>query len=395
MPAQAADAGRVTWARDLGRSGPVRAETARRSAFGAVFGVTLAAALSGTRDPMMNLAPTMVWVVWWVGLSLFVACVGNVWPALDPWRAVFDLVDAAAGALGSRHGISLGLPYPKVIGAWPAVALLLLLGWLEVGYPESAEPRRIAQGLLVWSGIALLGRVVFGRETWERNADAFSLYFATLSGRFAPLAAGPDDRTLLVRAPGRGLLVNAPSIAAVALVMAMLATVLFDGLLSGQTWWSVQAALIRAIPALAHPRGYFTSPLGLLGVWLVFLAAYDRPVWPPPGSRARRRFARPFAHSHTRSFRSRSATASPITSRVCSSKGNRSFRSSGPAEPRLGRARNARRSRPGMWLIEAAGSWYVAVAAIVLGHAIAVWLAHRVALRDFGALAGRSSRHCR
>src|SRR3954471_10130560 len=40
-----------------------------------VLGLTLAAGLYGTRDPMMNLAPTLVWVVWWVGLSLFVACV--------------------------------------------------------------------------------------------------------------------------------------------------------------------------------------------------------------------------------------------------------------------------------------------------------------------------------
>ena len=31
-----------------------------------LFGLTLAAALFGTRDPMMNLAPTMLWVVWWV-----------------------------------------------------------------------------------------------------------------------------------------------------------------------------------------------------------------------------------------------------------------------------------------------------------------------------------------
>jgi hypothetical protein len=349
-----------------------------------VFGVTLAAALFGTRDPMMNLAPTMVWVVWWVGLSLFVACVGNVWPALDPWRAVFNVVDAAARALGSRNGISLGLPYPKVIGAWPAVVLLLLLGWLEVGYPESAEPRRIAQGLLAWSGIALLGRVVFGRETWERNADAFSLYFATL-GRFAPLAAGPDDRTLLVRAPGRGLLVNAPSIAAVALVMAMLATVLFDGLLSGQTWWSVQAALIRAIPALAHPRGYFTSPLGLLGVWLVFLAAYYL------ACAAAARLTR--ATSIRATFRAFAYTLVPIAVGYSIAHNFSSLLIQGQQVISLFSdplsldwdVLGTRGYRPYMRLIEAAGSWYVAVAAIVLGHAIAVWLAHRVALRDFGS----------
>ena len=53
-----------------------------------VFLLTLAAALWGTGDPMMNLAPTLVLIVWWVGLALAVACIGNFWPAIDPWRAM-------------------------------------------------------------------------------------------------------------------------------------------------------------------------------------------------------------------------------------------------------------------------------------------------------------------
>jgi len=349
-----------------------------------VFSVTVAAALFGTRDPMMNLAPTMLWVVWWVGLSLFVACIGNVWPALDPWRAVFDAIDALARALGARNGISLRLRYPRALGAWPAVGLLLLLGWLEVGYPESAEPRRIAQGLLAWSAITLLGRIVFGRETWERNVDVFAIYFATL-GRFAPLASGPDGRTLLVRAPGRGLLVDAPSIATVALVMAMLATVLFDGLLSGQTWWSAQAALIHAVPALAHPKGYFTSPLGLLAVWLVFLTAYYLACL------AAVRLTR--AASVGATFRAFAYTLVPIAVGYSVAHNFSNLLIQGQqAIPLLSdplslnwNVLGTRGYRPHMRLIEAAGSWHVAVAAIVLGHAVAVWLAHRVALRDFGS----------
>ena len=36
-------------------------------------------------------------------------------------------------------------------------------------------------------------------------------------------------------------------------------------------------------------------------------------------------------------------------------------------------------------LVDAQLTWYVAIGAIVAGHVIAVWLAHRVALREFGA----------
>ena len=41
--------------------------------------------------------------------------------------------------------------------------------------------------------------------------------------------------------------------------------------------------------------------------------------------------------------------------------------------------------RPDIGLIDARVSWYVAIGAIVAGHVIAIWLAHRVALREFGA----------
>ena len=80
-----------------------------------LFVITVVAALWGTGDPMMNIAPTLVWVVWWVGLSLAVACLGNFWPALDPWRALFEVADAAARRLGRARGIKFGWRWPS---AW-------------------------------------------------------------------------------------------------------------------------------------------------------------------------------------------------------------------------------------------------------------------------------------
>ena len=49
--------------------------------------------------------------------------------------------------------------------------------------------------------------------------------------------------------------------------------------------------------------------------------------------------------------------------------------------------------RPDIGLIDARVSWYVAIGAIVGGHAISIWLAHRVALDAFGTQrrAGRAT----
>ncbi len=125
-----------------------------------LFALTLVAGLYGTGDPLMNLAPTMVWIVWWVGLSLVIACTGNIWPALDPWRSVFGMIDAAARRLGRTHGIALGWRYPQCIGAWPAVILLLAIGWFEVVYPQAAVPYRLACALIGWSVFTLAGMLL-------------------------------------------------------------------------------------------------------------------------------------------------------------------------------------------------------------------------------------------
>ena len=37
-----------------------------------------------------------------------------------------------------------------------------------------------------------------------------------------------------------------------------------------------------------------------------------------------------------------------------------------------------------MGIVDAATTWYVAIGAIVAGHVISIWLAHRVALRELG-----------
>ena len=64
-----------------------------------LFAVVFAAALVGDVDTGANLAPTFLFVVFWLGLVPVVVLVGNVWPALNPWRGVA----AAASWLASRR----------------------------------------------------------------------------------------------------------------------------------------------------------------------------------------------------------------------------------------------------------------------------------------------------
>ena len=380
-PSPSAAAGRVV---GLGPLLPLLRQACRIGSL-ILLGLTVAAGLFGTRDPMMNLAPTMVWIIWWIGLSLAVACFGNVWPALDPWRMLFELMDALARRWRRPNGIALGWSYPRALGAWPAVMLLLLFAWFEVVYLQAAVPYRIACAALAWSALTLLGMLCFGREAWQHNADVFAVYFATL-GRFAPAARGPDARSIALRPPGSGLIASdAGSAAMIAFVIAMLSTVLFDGLLGGQAWWLVQRTFTKWVPKLVDDNGYFAGTVGLAAVWLLFLTAYRLTcrvtAWLVRGCPART-IARLFAF-----------TLVPIAVAYNVAHNFSSLLVQGQwlipllSDP-LGRQWNLLGTagfRPDIGIVDARTTWYVAIGAIVTGHVISVWLAHRVALREFGA----------
>ena len=84
-----------------------------------LFALVIVAGRYGTADPLMNVTPTLVWIVWWVGLSLFVACIGNIWPALDPVRTVYDALDFFVRSSGLSRRLRTSWQYPSWLGAWP------------------------------------------------------------------------------------------------------------------------------------------------------------------------------------------------------------------------------------------------------------------------------------
>ena len=68
--------------------------------------VVALAALFGDDHVLQNIAPTFIWVAFWVGLVPFVVLFGNVWAYLSPFRAIADAVAWAGGRLASTGGRS-------------------------------------------------------------------------------------------------------------------------------------------------------------------------------------------------------------------------------------------------------------------------------------------------
>ena len=204
----------------------------------AAFALVWAAALFGDTDPFRNLAPTWIYVVFWLGVPLLSVLFGNVWRALSPWRALAD----AFVWLWERTGRPAAplATYPVRLGRWPAAAVLLAFVALELAYSDPSSPRALAFAIALYTYLALFGMIAFGRETWVRSGEGFAVAFAYLA-RIAPLHA--VDGRIRARWPFTGLGGSDRIPGSTAVVSVMLGSVLFDGYSRTTTWQDTLAEI--------------------------------------------------------------------------------------------------------------------------------------------------------
>lgn len=216
--------------------GPVRI-AAQVTSVG-LFALVWVAALLGDPDAFRNLAPTWIYVVFWLGVPALSVLLGNVWRALSPWRALADGF-VWAWERGGRTARPLAA-YPERAGRWPAAAALLAFSALELAYAEPASPRALAFAIALYTYLALFGMVAFGRRTWEERGEGFAVLFAYLA-RIAPLHA--VDGRVRVRWPLTGLAGPDQVPGSVGVVAVMLGSVLFDGYSRTTTWQDLLAEI--------------------------------------------------------------------------------------------------------------------------------------------------------
>lgn len=191
-------------------------------------------------------ASLFLWTYGWVGLVLVSAFIGPAWTWLDP----FATLHRGAAAIVHRLGIAGGdsAPYPVWLGRWPAVVGFAVFVWLELAMPATRSGRALGLVLLAYTVLTLVAMAQFGRDTWRRNGEVFSVWFA-LVGRVAPLALvqtdepadGPDGRPerLRVRRFATGLLEPGADLAGLVLAALSTGAILFDGLSQTQQYFDV------------------------------------------------------------------------------------------------------------------------------------------------------------
>lgn len=382
---------------------PVVIRTIRTVAV-AAFVLTLYAGWFGDQDPNANIITILVWVVWWVGFAFVCALVGNLWALVNPIRTLFVWAEAAFSELTGGRSLSRNLPYPSWLKTWPGVVQLAGFAWAELVWGGNGVPGSLANAMLSYSVVNWAGMFVWGREIWLRNGDAFSIAFGILS-RFAPLDAPAtsdrfEGRALILRPPGAGLMADhAVTFSFLVFVLLLLSTVTFDGYLETPLYRGIAIALYTS-PAMspmferALDAGFPVNQVIITAQMILLAAAFVAVFWAASWAMVRLAARQPGATAGVTVHQAATAfvlTLLPIAVAYHLSHYLSFFLTNGQyiipliSDP-LGRGWDlfgTASYRVDIGLVAPGMVWYSALTLIVVGHAIAVFLAHGAALRVF------------
>lgn len=231
-------------------------------------------ALVGEPSSGVNLAPTFVYVLFWLGVVVLQVVLGNVWPVLNPWLALADGVAWTWGALGRSWRAPLELP--RSWGVYPGAVALFLFAALELAYPDPASPRKLALAIALYSYAMWIGMAAVGRREWAERGDGFGVYFGLLA-RIAPFGRNEDGR-LVLRPPFSGLARPDRTPGLLLFVAVMLGSVGFDGFSRATVWQDLRARVegpfVLDSPGIADLVTTLLQLAGLLLAIAVVVVAY-------------------------------------------------------------------------------------------------------------------------
>ena len=200
-----------------------------------LLGVVVYAGLRGTQSAQANLAPTFVYVIFWLALVPASVLFGDVFRAINPWRAVGRAVGFVASRV-ARTNLPAPLPYPDRLGHWPAALGIFAFATMELVASNGDKPETVAIAALVYSALTFVAMALYGVETWISRGEAFSVYF-NLFSRLSPVET--RDRVVGLRRPLSGLAAFKPGPGTVPLLAVMIGSVTFDGGSEAPLWTNI------------------------------------------------------------------------------------------------------------------------------------------------------------
>jgi hypothetical protein len=350
---------RVGWLRALG------------GALGVLFLLAImATGWFGAAQADRNPAEYLTWIYFWSGLVVVTGLVGPIWDWVNPFRALDSLIRRLRGGPSADEADRLA-----GVGIWPAVLLFFSFACLELTSGYANRPWLVAWLALGYTVLTLAGIQWFGARSWLSHVEFFTILFSVLR-RLAPVQV--DGDRVYLRLWGAGLLDPwERGWDRILFVILMLSTLAFDGIIATPLWQNVVADLQPLWLPLGQWGFFAIRTFGLIDVTLLFLVVFvafmrlvmyfgtvevDALATTTVFGLTLVPIAWVYNFAHNYSYMTIQAQglvpllADPLA------KGWHLLPTQG--------------YQPSFALAQASTVWYVQVVAIVLGHVIAVFLAH-------------------
>ncbi|MDI6027438.1 hypothetical protein QBK99_14670 [Corticibacterium sp. UT-5YL-CI-8] len=260
-----------------------------------VLMVLVAAGIWGSRDPLSNPLPLVVWTLLWIGVTLMQGAMGDFWSWINPWYGPYRVVMRCVGFVTHRCRRSTLPPsvLPDISPAWgeielsstlsptvpaareagraqllisphagemsgrteggnigqkrsiygrlaytPALLGFLAFAWFELIYPAPDDPFRLAIVVALYWAASFAGMLLFSYNRWSRQGEFLTAFFSLIA-RFSILdgqETGGRIR-LSLNWPGAKLLDAAPlPLSGTLFLLLALSSVSFDGLSKTFFW---------------------------------------------------------------------------------------------------------------------------------------------------------------
>ena len=222
---------------------------------------------TGSRDPLANPLPLFVWTVWWIGLVTVQGLIGNHWRWTNPWTGPAALL----GYLMQRPAL---WQYPRWLGYAPGIVIFLAFAALLLADPAPADPARLATVVSTYWYVTLLGITLFGPR-WLIRAEALTI----LMRCYARLSLlGRHGNRVAFGLPGWKVMARPRVPFGLAIfILILLGTGSFDGL--NETFWWLGTLGLNPLEFPGRSAVITPTVLGLIAANTALIVVYAFCIW--------------------------------------------------------------------------------------------------------------------
>lgn len=223
--------------------------------------------MSGPRDPLSNPLPLTIWTVWWVGLVCVQGVLGDVWRWINPWVGPVAILRKSMG-INTYFRLSASVAQVISIVTFMGFVAILLVD------PAPSDPARLAKYVGVYWLFTLLAALIFGPR-WLKHAEGISMVMHSygLIGM-----VGQQRGKAKIGVNGWQILnLRSVPLGTAVLILFILGSGSFDGL--NETFWWLARIGINPLEFPGRSAVMVQNFLGLVLVNGALIMAFGISVW--------------------------------------------------------------------------------------------------------------------